>query len=148
MLNLSTVVLAQSKSVYSTAALHHPRQTVTIAPSQSYRPWPARNKRSNKKNSKQEKYSYDKEIGTRIKSGKREQHFSIVVTNHSSVVTCSKQKKNKRQEQHFSSVVTSIVTCPGQRQQPRTSPRRDQFHLVNKCIISTKQWALTQWLLY
>jgi len=91
------------------------------------------------KYSRQEKYSYDKEIGTRIKNGKREQHFSIVVTNHSSMVTCSKQKKNKRQEQEFSSVVTSIVTCLGQRQQPRTSPRRDQFHLVNKYIISTKQ---------
>jgi hypothetical protein len=57
----------------------------------------------------------------------------------SSVVTSLEQNKNKRQEQHFSSVVTSIVTCSGQRQQPRTYPRIDQFHLVNKCIISTKQ---------
>jgi hypothetical protein len=92
-----------------------------------------------KKNSRQEQYSYDKEIGTRIKNGKQEQHFSSVVTNHSSMVTCPEQNKNKRQEKHFSSVVTSIVTCPGQRQQPRTSPRRDQFYLANKCIISTKQ---------
>jgi hypothetical protein len=91
------------------------------------------------KNNRQEQYSYDKEIGTRIKkNGKQEQHFSSVVTNHSSMVTCPKQNKNKRQEQHFSSVVTSIVTCPGQRQQPRTSTRRDQFHLVKKCTISTK----------
>jgi hypothetical protein len=73
------------------------------------------------------------------KNGKQEQHFSSVVTNHSSVVICPEQNKNKRQEQHFSSVLTSIVTCLGQRQQPRTSPRRDQFYLASKCIISTKQ---------
>jgi len=73
------------------------------------------------------------------KNGKQEQHFSSVVTNHSSVVACLEKNKNKREEKHFSSVVNSIVTCPGQRQKLRTSPRRDQFHLVNKCTISTKQ---------
>jgi hypothetical protein len=72
----------------------------------------------------------------KYKNKKQEKHFSSVVTDYSSMVTFPRTK-----QEHLHGNFHGIykVTCLGQRQQPRTSPRRDQFHLVNKCIISTKQ---------